>query len=404
MYTFNRFTEIFTVLSFCVNYRFQTTMKRILNTYIIKEISFPFFMSLLILTFILLIGKILQLMELMVNKGVGIVSIAKLVLYLMPSFLIFTIPIALLISILTGLGRLSGDSEIVVMKASGISLYQLVQPILVIAVASSLVTAALSMFVAPYSNHATKNLLFSIIQNKASVGIKEKVFNDDFSGLVIYADRIPVDGESMESVFIFDTRLSSEPSTILAHRGRLYSNPQSMSVTLRLEDGSIHSVNSSLASYKKTSFKLYDIQLDLAAVAAKPGDKSKAELGLRELAQMRKTLKDSKQIREFTTEYHKKFAVPLACLIFGVLGVPLGITSRRSGKSRGFSVGIGVVLLYYIMQLAGDALGENGQISPVVGAWAPNIVFLTAALVTFVMAANETPPGRVLQKIRSIFR
>jgi lipopolysaccharide export system permease protein len=379
-------------------------MKRILNTYIIREISFPFAISLVILTFILLIGKILQLMELMVNKGVGFLAIAQLILYLMPSFLIFTIPIALLISILTALGRLSGDSEIVVMKASGVSLYQLVQPIIAIALAASLVTAALSMFVAPFSTHASKSLLFSIVQNKASVGIKEKVFNDDFSGLVIYAERIPPDGESMESVFIYDTRLSSEPSTILARRGRLYSNPQSLAVTLRLEDGSVHSVNSSLESYKKTAFRLYDIQLDMAAVSAKPVGKSKAELSLRELAQLRKTMGYSKEFRELTTEYHKKFAVPLACLIFGMLGVPLGITSRRSGKSRGFSVGICVVLLYYVMQLAGDALGETGRISPVIGAWAPNMIFLAATAVFFVMAAKETSPGRILQKIRSIFK
>lgn len=379
-------------------------MKRILNTYIIREISFPFAISLVILTFILLIGKILQLMELMVNKGVGFSAIAQLILYLMPSFLVFTIPIALLISILTALGRLSGDSEIVVMKASGVSLYQLVQPIIAMALAASLVTAALSMFVAPYSNHASKSLLFSIVQNKASVGIKEKVFNDDFSGLVIYAERIPPDGELMESVFIYDTRLSSEPSTILARRGRLYSNPQSLAVTLRLEDGSVHSVNSSLASYKRTAFKLYDVQLDMAAVSAKPVGKSKAELSLQELARLRKTLGNTKEFRELTTEYHKKFAVPLACLIFGILGVPLGITSRRSGKSRGFSVGIGVVLLYYVMQLAGDALGETGRIPPVIGAWAPNMVFLAATAIFFVLAAHETSPDRILQKIRSIFK
>ncbi len=383
-------------------------MKRILNRYIIREISFPFFISLLILTFILLIGKILQLMELMVNKGVGFPAIGQLVLYLMPSFLIFTIPIALLISVLTALGRLSADSEVVVMKASGVSLYQLVQPIVAISLAASLVTAALGMFVAPYSNQASKSLLFSIIQNKASVGIKEKVFNDDFSGLVIYADRIPSDGESMESVFIYDTRLTSEPSTILAHRGRLYSNPQSMSVTLRLEDGSVHSVNASLAAYKKTAFKSYDIQLDIATVTAKPAGKSKVELSLRELARMRHTADKPKERREFTTEYHKKFAVPFACLIFGLLGVPLGITSRRSGKSRGFSVGIGIVLLYYVMQLAGDALGETGRISPVIGAWAPNIIFLAAAMLAFLLAANEIPPGRIIhritQKIRTFFK
>ncbi len=124
-------------------------MKRILNSYIIKEIAFPFFMSLLILTFILLIGKILQLMDLMINKGVDFLSIVKLILYLMPSFLTFTIPISLLISVLMAFGRLSGDSEIVVMKASGVSLYQLVQPVLFVAVTAALVTSVFSLISCP---------------------------------------------------------------------------------------------------------------------------------------------------------------------------------------------------------------------------------------------------------------
>jgi lipopolysaccharide export system permease protein len=368
-------------------------MKRILNSYIIKEIAFPFFMSLLILTFTLLIGKILQLMDLMINKGVDFSSIVKLILYLMPSFLTFTIPISLLISVLMAFGRLSGDSEIVVMKASGVSLYQLVQPVLFVAVTAALVTSVFSLIVAPISNHATKNLLFSIIQQKASAGIKEKVFNDDFSGLVIYAERIPASGESMESVLIYDTRMTDDPSTIVARDGRLYSNPNAMSVTLRLENGSIHTVDPGKSNYRKTDFSTYDIQLDLAAISAKPVEKSKTELKVRELLKKKSKLEDSKEYRELTVELHKKFTVPLACIIFGVLGVPLGITSRRSGKSRGFSLGIGIVLSYYVLQLGGDALGETGRIPPVLGVWAPNMIFFVLTVIVFIISAREIHLG-----------
>ena len=368
-------------------------MKRILNSYIIKEIAFPFFMSLLILTFTLLIGKILQLMDLMINKGVDFSSIVKLILYLMPSFLTFTIPISLLISVLMAFGRLSGDSEIVVMKASGVSLYQLLQPVLFVAVIAALVTSAFSLIVAPISNHATKNLLFSIIQQKASAGIKEKVFNDDFSGLVIYAERIPASGESMNSVLIYDTRMTDDPSTIVARDGRLYSNPNAMSVTLRLENGSIHTVDPGKSNYRKTDFSTYDIQLDLASISAKPVEKSKTELKVRELIKKKSKLEDSKEYRELTVELHKKFTVPFACIIFGVLGVPLGITSRRSGKSRGFSLGIGIVLSYYVLQLGGDALGETGRIPPVLGVWAPNMIFFVLTVIVFIISAREIHLG-----------
>ena len=162
-------------------------MFKIINRYILKEISIPFFLTLFVFTFILLMGKILQLMDLMVNKGVSFIDISKLILFLMPSFLVFTIPTAFLISILIGLGRLSGDNEITVFKASGISLYQLLFPIAVASLIAFIMTAVITFFLVPHSNYATRNLLFDIARQKASIGIKEKVFNDDFKDLVLYA-------------------------------------------------------------------------------------------------------------------------------------------------------------------------------------------------------------------------
>ncbi len=133
-------------------------MFKTLNRYILREITVPFFMVLFVLTFVLLMGKILQLMDMMVNKGVGFPDIARLVFYLSPSFLVFTVPISLLIAILMGLGRLSGDNEITVLKASGISLYRLSHPVALLTLVAVLLTSIVGFFLVPYGNFATKNL------------------------------------------------------------------------------------------------------------------------------------------------------------------------------------------------------------------------------------------------------
>ncbi len=367
-------------------------MNTIINKYILREISFPFFMTLLVFTFVLIIGKILQIMDLMVNKGVLFISILKMILFTMHAFLIFTIPISLLIAILIGLGRLSGDNEITVMKSSGVSLYQLFVPIAFMSVLAFVFSLTIGLL-APLSNFAMKNLLFEIVKQKASIGIKEKVFNDDFKGLVIYADRIPLEGDFMEGVMVNDTRLVKEPTTIIAPKGYLRSDLKSMKVILRLERGSIHSVESGLKTYKKTDFGSYDVLLDMGTAlseSAKSTSKGSVDMTIRELLEnMRKGGIDDAARRDMIIELNKKFSIPLSCLVFAIIGIPLGIVSRRSGKSRGFTVGLFVVTIYYTLQLAGEALGETGKLPPVIAVWAPNILMGSLGTYLFFMAAKE---------------
>jgi len=369
-------------------------MNTIINRYILREISFPFFMTLLVFTFVLIIGKILQIMDLMVNKGVLFISILKMILFTMHAFLIFTIPISLLIAILIGLGRLSGDNEITVMKSSGVSLYQLFVPIAFMSVLAFVFSLTIGLL-APLSNFAMKNLLFDIVKQKASIGIKEKVFNDDFKGLVIYADRIPLEGDFMEGVMVNDTRLVKEPTTIIAPRGYLRSDLKSMKVILRLERGSIHSVESGLKTYKKTDFGSYDVLLDMGTAlseSAKSTSKGSVDMTIRELLEtIRKGGIDEAARRDMIIELNKKFSIPLSCLVFAIIGIPLGIVSRRSGKSRGFAIGLFVVTIYYTLQLAGEALGETGKLPPVLAVWAPNILVGSLGTYLFLMAANEKP-------------
>jgi lipopolysaccharide export system permease protein len=356
-------------------------------------------MTLLVFTFVLMIGKILQIIELMVNKGVQFYDISKLIIFIMPSFLTFTMPISLLIAILIGMGRLSGDNEITVLRASGISLYRLIEPIIFMACIVCLFTAVIGYY-APLCNQATKDLLFQIVQQKASIGIKEKFFNDDFQDLVLYADRITTNEDSMEGILISDSRLANEPTTIIARRGYLISNPNTLKVTLRLMDGSIHSVDSSLTKYKKTDFSSYDVNLDLKKAAA--GSDNKIKKGSRDmtidelLGNIKRADMKADEVRDMVIELHKKISIPLSCLVFAILAVPFGIVSKRSGKSRGFTVGILIVVFYYTLQLAGEAMGETGKISPILAAWTPNAILGALGLYLFIMSAQEKP---ILSKI-----
>jgi lipopolysaccharide export system permease protein len=368
-------------------------MRRLINRYILREIAVPFCMILFVLTFVLLMGKILQVMDLMINKGIGFVEIALLMLFLIPSFLVFTIPVSLLIAILIGLGRLSGDNEWTVLKMSGLSIYQLSIPVAIAALAAFLMTLATTLFLVPYGNLASKVLLFNMARQKASIGIREKVFIDDFQGILLYADKIPVHGDFLEGVLISDSRISREPSTIIARRAYLVSNPDTMVITLRLEDGSTHTVDSGLSNYRKMDFRFYDVRLDLASSLAgdkKPGIKSSTEMSLSQLtAVLRKRDAKEEVLRELEIELNKKLTIPFSCLVFALIGIPLAIRAHRSARSRGFTIGLFLVLVYYLFRLSGEALVETGRLSAIIGTWTPNVIFVVAGLLIFTFSARE---------------
>jgi lipopolysaccharide export system permease protein len=373
----------------------STLMLKIIDRYILKEIAYPFFLILFVLTFVLLMGKIIQLMDLMVNKGVSFIDISKLFLLLTPSFLILTIPISLLISILIGLGRLSGDNELTILKASGMSLYKLLGPVAIASLIAFIITAVTSLFLVPQSKYATKNLLFNVAKKKASIGIKEKVFNDDFKGILLYAESIPVHGDYMKGVIISDTRMSNEPSTIIAEKAFLVSDPSLMAVTLRLENGSTHTVDKRLKNYRKMDFSSYDVNLDIEssiAAAKKVSSKSSTEMTVWELSQELKTagLEDA-VFREMAIEFYKTITTPLSCIVFGILAIPLSIRAHRAVRSSGFTLGLIIVFIYYIMRLGGEALVETGRLSPLIGTWSPNIIFSIVGFYLLIRAANDRP-------------
>jgi len=367
-----------------------------IQRYIIKEISIPALLGLVIFTFVLLMGRILKLVELVINKGIPASEVAKLFFYLLPSFLIITLPLSFLLGVLLGFGRLSADSETIAMKASGVSLYGMLKPVLLVAAATSLATAYLTLYAGPAGNSAFHTQVFQIAASRASAGFQPRVFNDEFDGLVLYASDIHEQSGVMEGVFISDERVGSTPSTILARKGRVIPDQDALTLTLRLEDGTIHRrpLEKSRDSYQVIDFTTYEINLNLGQQLpdSRQRRKKEGDLSAEELDEALSATETPAERNKLTIEWHRRLVLPTAPLIFALIGVPLGIRSQRSGRGGGFTIGLVVFLLYYLFLSFAETLAEEGGLPPVPAIWTPTLLFLAGSLYLLQLAAREKRP------------
>jgi lipopolysaccharide export system permease protein len=363
-----------------------------INRYILREISIPFGLGLAVFTLILLIARILKLVEMVVNRGVPFLEVLKLFSCILPAFLEVTVPMALLLGVLVAFGRLSSDSEIIALKTSGVSLYQLMRPVAVFALIIYVVALGLSLYARPWGNTLLRDGLYEIAKTRASAGIKEKVFTDDFSGLVIYVDHIEPPGNALHGILIADSRDPSQRNTVFAKVGVLVPNERQHVLTLRLLAGSIHAFYPKDQSYHRTDFSIYDITLDLNTALAqlRPREKDPSEMTVGEL-QAAIAAKHAAGQPAFSeaVELQRKFSIPFACLAFAAIGVPLGIRPSRSVHSRGFTLSLLLIFAYYLLLTLGESLGERGILPAGIALWLPNVLLAALALALFVSAARD---------------
>ncbi|MGZ3589866.1 MAG: LPS export ABC transporter permease LptF [Thermodesulfobacteriota bacterium] len=368
-------------------------MKKTASVYILKEIVPIFLIGLMVFTVILLMDKILKLIELVVNRGASLSNILMLFVFISPSFLILTIPIAVLLATLLTFGRLSSDSEVTAFKASGMSLYQLFIPISVFALCTFLLSSFLVFYGLPWGNRGFKSTLFLIARSKADIEIKERVFSDTFSGLVVYVDRVPLQGKRMEGILIYDERDKEKSNTIIAKEGFLIKNGPDQDIILRLITGDIHRYEPKLQTFQKIKFDTYDLKLELAktskAIEKKLKDKEMSIDDIQE--KIKEVKKKGGDTIPYEVEIHKRYAIPFTCIVFALMGVPLGIQPRRSGRSYGFILSILILLAYYISVTVSELLAMKKTMPPLLAGWTPNLLFTSLAIYLFVKAANESP-------------
>jgi lipopolysaccharide export system permease protein len=364
-----------------------------IQRYILREITVPTVLGLTIFTFVLFMGRILRLVELVINKGVPAGEIGRLFLYLLPAFLVITLPLSVLLGILLGFGRLSADSETIALKSSGISLYGLLKPALLLAALASVLTGLLTLIAEPAGNAGFRNQIFQIAASRANIGIQPRVFNDEFDGLVLYTNDIHDRTGQMQGVFIADERVGATPAIILARNGRILSDADALTLTLRLENGSIHRrpIIKGQDAYQIIDFQQYDLSLNLGQElsTAEQRPRRAKELSLSELRQRQQQTAIPGEQRTLAVEMHRRFVLPAAPLLFALLAVPLGIQFSRSGRGGGFALGLLVFLLYYILFSLAETLAVEGGFSPALTMWLPNALFLGAGIYLLRLAALE---------------
>ncbi|MCF6264996.1 MAG: LPS export ABC transporter permease LptF [Desulfuromusa sp.] len=382
-----------------------------IHRYILREISVPILLSLLIFTFVLLMGKIPRLTELIINKGVPAVEILQLFSYLLPTFFTITLPLSFLLGILLAFGRFSADSEFIALKASGISLYSLVKPVFLLAIFFSILTAWITISIEPASKTAFRGKLFQIASSSASVSVRPGVFNDEFNGIVLYTRGMDENRGIMQDVFISDEREGKTPAIITAKQGRFISEPGKYNLTLRLSNGTIHRHpdKEKHTTYQIIRFKNYDINLDVSSQlgANQRRHRSRGELSWTELHNAIDKATNIKTKLYYLTEKHYRIVIAFAPLVLVLIGVPLGLQSQRSGKGAGFALALMVFLVYYVLLSFAGTLADKGLLPAALILWLPNICFLFGGAWALHRTAVEKPlqlfkfPRRILQQLQA---
>jgi len=373
---------------------------RILTRYILKEVSSHALLGVLIFTFVIFMRDLGRLLELIVRNSAPLPSVGQIFLDTLPTTFTITLPMGVLVGILIGLSRLAADSEVTAIRASGMGAAMFVRVVSIFAVTAWALGMLNSIYLAPKSAVALSSLQDRLKSSQASYEIQPRVFYEEFKNSVLYVqDAVPLKGQSLwRGVFLADISDPASPKITLAERGALLSESLEK-VRFHLEDGTQQElVPKAKDQYSITTFESTDIPIELPSASDhNPRDlQPVAELSLRSLLQNakreRKTAAaialidpvsssyDLLKARYYEIEFHRRFALPAACLVLALVGIPLGLSARKGGRSAGFVLTILLVFIYYFFSLVGVSLARQGKVTAWLGVWTGNIFFFLCGL------------------------
>ena len=365
-----------------------------LYRYIIREIWPTFLASLFVFIFIMMAARMLSITELIVTRGVRLSQVAGMVLFLLPDILTFAFPAVTLMSVVVAFLRLSADSEIIAMKSSGISLYQMLPPVITFSLAAFLACLAITVFAAPWGNRSFKDVLFKIAETKADLGIKERVFCEPFGNLVFYVNSFSREARVLKDVFVVDRRDEEMTNTIVSDEAQIIMRPEERIITLLFMKGTIFLVEKNLEGSRTIKFNTYALNIGLKDVLADLASRKKAphELSVGQLVEQLKSTPDTeKEHSRVMRELLEKLSIPLAVFFMGIIGVPLGAQIRGRGRSTGIGISLMVFSLFYLILMIIRSVCSTGTLSPVYGVWIPDLFLIVSVIYLLRRAANERP-------------
>lgn len=371
-----------------------------LYRYILGEALRPFVGAAVFFLFVLLMFQVIRLADFFVMHKVSGYSILMLMAYLSLTFTPVIVPIAFLLAVLLGFGRLSTDSEVLAMRAAGVSVYSMLVPVMGLGTVLAVVTTFCNFYFVPYGARMFRYELFRISNTRAIVTIHPGTFTENFFDLVVYADEVNSKNNTLNKVLIYDERKQNSPVTVVARNGQIISNLKDASgipgLVLRLFRGSLHRGDPARDLYEKTDFDVYDIFLRIETSKVVGVDVPKTmDIGVLKarLDQIRAKLKQGTAFENlsreekldyvgFGVEYWKRFALSSSCFIFALMGVAFGVIRTRTVRSNSFLICLLVLLMYWGIYSAGHNMASAGKVPAFVGMWAANAVLLVVALFT----------------------
>ncbi len=350
---------------------------RILDRYIVREVLRHALLGLAVFTFVFFVPQLVRLMELFVRHAGSGAQILKLFLCILPGVFVFTLPMATLIGVLLGLGRMSADSEIIALTALGIGRRRILLPVGVLALSTCLLTLAMTVWLSPMALRTLRSTEAQLISSQISFQLQPRVFDERFPSKILYVSDVSASGTQWHGIFLAETGGEGGSHLTLAESASVFAEPKQGKLELHLKGGTTHEfVREDADHYSVTAFGQSDWPIEVNGFTSEqPRQLSIPERSVRQLLS-----ENGPGWREARVELHRRFAFPVACLVFALVAVPLGAQPRRGGRAAGSLLAVLLIAAYYLMLGLGDGLARRGTLLPAEGIWIANGVLAALGL------------------------
>ena len=360
---------------------------KLIDRYIFREVLTPTLIALMTLTFVLVGHRLSSLLELIVRRSASGEEVWAITAAIIPGALMFTIPMAVLVGVLTGFGRISSDSESVAFRAGGLSTIAILRPVLALGILAWGTNLALSIWIAPTAAANLGVLTGSIGVRQIGLALQPRVFNEDVDNRVLYVQDISADGQEWRGILLADLKTPDEPEVTFAQSGRFNCDSGRNQCEFTLSNGSVHVV-SPLAPdrFGRTNFGTITLSIPIPTEPPEEVESTPLQMPTRQLWN---GIRSGDATYEEQVELHRRLALPFACLAFALIGLPLGLSTHRGGRSMGLVISALLMLVYYMVFIGGTRIAGNAQMSPFLGAWSANVGFALLGLILLIRSERE---------------
>ena len=365
------------------------TMPRLLYTYLINQILAPFYASLIIITSILFLSKLIPILDIIMDYNIGLRDFIRFYAYFTPQLLLFALPMSSMMGVILGTTHLNNENELMVLKASGIGLYRMLPPVILVALSTAILTGLCSIYLIPAGNRAKVELAFQLAKEKVESAMPEKQFSESMGDIVLYADSIDKKNSIWKGVYISDMKDPEHPITIIAESGIAAADSIAGTLTISLNKGTLNRGTSD--AVQTIDFERYNMNLPLETPQTNPLARVDESTMLQsELAAEADRLgRNTQKAVNFLNEFHRRLALPVSCFILTLLGFPLGFLSGPRHRTIGIPLGLAIFILYYIFLTGSKIISESMIMPAAIAMWMPNLFFLVLTILFIKNVARD---------------